>query len=159
MSDEFFLYKTPSLLRFFREFDEVRSPLLAQEERKFRKEKMLKMLWFYAGREERLEKSRAARRFGNKTPGAEHYIDFHDDVFKVHSPLYVYVLRRGEDVFLSVRNTDWGKNSHINGLVTRYIDSIKAIESFSSLYPKRCFIIQLEESRRMKIHVTAPWPV
>ena len=44
MSDEFFLYKTPSLLSFFGELDGVRSPLLPKEEKRTRKEQMMKML-------------------------------------------------------------------------------------------------------------------
>ena len=144
MSDEFFLYKTPSLISFFEEMDREGALLLTPEAKKPRKEQIMEMLWFYTGREERLKKSRSARRFGNKTPGAEHYIDFYDSVFEAHPPLYVHVLRKGEDVFLSVRNTEWGKNAHINGLVTRYIDSIKAIESFGSVNPDRCFMLQLD---------------
>jgi len=144
MSDEFFLYKTPSLVSFFEEAEEVSSPLLSEGERRERKGQMMKMLWFYAGRAGRLEKSRTSRRFGNKTPGAEHYIEFYDRVFEAHPPLYVYVLRKGEDTFLSVRNTEWGKNAHINGLVNRYLDSIKRIESFISENPGRCFMLQLD---------------
>lgn len=156
MSDEFFIYKTPSLVPFFQEMNATFNSLVNRGDLSTRKEQIMRMLWFYTSNEKRLKKGMTVRRYGNKTPGAEHYIDFYDDVFEKHPPLYIYLLRKGKDVFLSVRNTEWGKNANMNGLVNRYLESIKAVEAFQEINSKRIFILKLDkigndEQSRMKM--------
>lgn len=144
MSDEFFIYKTPSVVKFFHEWSTAHPTLSGRANTDVRKAFIMRMLWFYSSQDHIQKKGLTSKRFGNKTPGAEHYIDFYDDVFKNNLPLYVYTLREGKSVFLSVRNTDWGRKAHINGQLNRYIDSIKAIETFQKIHPERVLILQLD---------------
>lgn len=145
VSDEYFLYKTPSIVKFFKEWSAAIPILADRGDPGGRKADLMRMLWFYSSQENLLEKGLTSRRYGNKTPGAKHFIDFYDYVFENNPPLYVYVLRQGKSVFLSVRNTDWGKKVHISGQIRRYVDSVKAIENFQKWNPERAFIIQLDK--------------
>ena len=145
MSDEFFIYKTPSLVPFFQEMNTAFDSLVNRGDLGTRKAQIMRMLWFYTSNEHGMKKGMTARRYGNKTPGAEHYISFYDDVFEKYPPLYIYILRKGKDLFLSVRNTEWGKNANINGLTKRYIDSIKTIEAFQNMSPETLFMLQLDK--------------
>lgn len=145
ISFEYFIYKTPSLISWFQEMNAVFNTPGTQGDWITLKGQIMRMLWFHISQHHRVEKGMTARRFGNKTPGAEHYIEFYDDVFEKNPPLYVYVLREGKKVFLSTLNMDWGKNAHIKGQLKRYLDSVAIIEAFKKQHSERVYILQLDK--------------
>lgn len=146
MSDEFFIYKTPSLITWFQEmtkaFDTLDNRFDNQDDWGTRKMQIMRLFWFYTSKSHHIEKGLTARRFGNKTPGVEHYIEFYDNIFEKNPPLYIYVLREGKKVFLSTLNMDWGKNAHIKGQLKRYLDSIAIIETYQQKHLGRVYILQ-----------------
>lgn len=144
IADEFFLYRIPSLIPLFEELRALAGRRLSQEEWQARKAGMMRTLWFSVSQEARLQKQSAVRRIGCKTPGAEHFIDFYDDVFSLTAPLYVYVIREGYKVFVSRKNMEWGKVPTVQSQLKRYLQSIAAIEAFRHAAPERVHIIQLD---------------
>jgi hypothetical protein len=144
MSDEFFLYKIPSIIPMFTELATAFETLHSRGDWNERKAQIMRMLWFYTSQSQRMEEGMNARRFGNKTPGAEHYIEFYDSIFDANSPLYVYLLRQGEKVFLSRYNVDWGNIPPIRGQLKRYLNSISVIEAYQEVHPDRVYILQLD---------------
>lgn len=144
MSDEFFIYKMPSIEALFTEIETAFVSLVNRGDWSERKGSLMRMFWFYTSKGFRIERGMTTRRFGNKTPGAEHYIQFYDSVFEGNRPIYVYLLREGEKVFLSRYNVSWGNVPPIQGQLKRYIDSIETIENFREQNLDRVFILQLD---------------
>ena len=144
LSDEFFIYKTPSMMKWFDEMREAFGSLTARGDWKPRKAAIMRSLWYYTSQPARAEAGLISRRWGNKTPGSELYIDFYEDVFEQWPPQYIYCMRNPKNVFLSVRNMAWGKRVHIRGQVKRYIESVRAMEAFKKRVPERMLIFQVD---------------
>jgi len=145
LSDEFFIYKTPSMMKWFDEMREAFGSLTARGDWKPRKAAIMRSLWYYTSQPARAEAGLISRRWGNKTPGSELYIDFYEDVLEESPPHYIYCMRDPIRVFLSTRNMAWGKGGNIQGQVKRYIRSIRAMEDFREQAPERMKIFQIDK--------------
>jgi hypothetical protein len=144
VSDEFFLYRMPAVQALFGELAATVAERVGPENWPQRKAQLMRALWFQASRQPRLEKGLTSRRFANKTPGAEHYLDFYDDVFSGAPPLWIYMLREGRQVFVSRKNMRWGKIPTIRQQVRRYLDSLALIEAYRQRNPERVLVFQLD---------------
>lgn len=144
MSDEFFVYRFPSLMRFLEELESTWPQSEYRGELKDRKGDIMRALWFHTSSEPIRRRGVNSRRFGNKTPGAERYFDFYDRVFEASPPQYVYLLRRGMDVFVSRLNMPWQGQPSLQGQLKRYFRSISLMESFRRRHPGRLYILQLD---------------
>ena len=142
MSDEFFLYRISSLSTLLKELEAVAGKRCNWSSAR---SKLVRAMWFCATDEKRQEKGVSARRFGNKTPGAEHYFDFYEEVFADAPPKYVYVMREGERVFLSRLNMRWGRTPTIGQQVKRYLLSIAKFEAFLSRSPDRIHLLRIDQ--------------
>lgn len=107
---------------------------------------LMRSLWYLTSNDQTIESGQQARRWGNKTPGSEKYLDFYENIFQFCPPQYIYALRDPHKVFLSVRNMPWGKNAAIKGQINRYCQSVKIIEEFKAKYPEKVLIFQIDKA-------------
>lgn len=142
MSDEFFVQKMPHLKTFLEECEGAFPKRRGSWSD--RKSEMMRAMWFLYSNNGVGRSFLEAPRFGNKTPGAEHYFEFYDWAFEADDPLYIYVLRRGDDLFLSRLNVLWGKVPSVKTQLRKYKDSIRAMEEFQATHPERLHVVQLD---------------
>jgi hypothetical protein len=118
------LYKLPSIVPLLDETATHHGDSWTQE----RRDEVVKALWFFVGRpvgHSRLE----ARRWGTKTPWSE----FDADVWNpLVSPVWVYVLRRGDRVFQSHIRLGYGEAQNQERLTARYKESVRLGESMQA---------------------------
>jgi hypothetical protein len=145
MSDEFFLYKFPSINNFFNDFKSVLATSPNRGDFSERKAQLMVSLWFIAGSLSIAKKFSKAKWFGNKTPGAEHFFDFYEDIFQNCPPRYIYVMRNPVNVFISRLNVNWGVVPNIRQQTSRYLKSVTAYEEFKSVCPDRIELLSLEK--------------
>ena len=145
MSDEFFLYKFPSINNFFNDFKSVLATSPNRGNLFERKAQLMVSLWFIAGSLRFAKKISEAKWFGNKTPGAEHYLEFYEDIFQGCPPRYIYVMRNPVDVFISRLNMTWGVIPNIRQQTGRYLKSVTAYEEFKSAFPDRIKLFSLDK--------------
>lgn len=145
MSDEFFLYRMPTIEQLLTELGDAFPA--RRGDWPHRRAQIVRALWFGLSGEQRAAVGLSARRFGNKTPGAERYFDFYDQLFEVALPQYVYVLRRGADVFLSRANVRWGDRvPPIEKQLRWYKHSVAVMEEFRARHPERLHVVQVDRT-------------
>jgi hypothetical protein len=144
VSDEFFLYRVPAVQSLFDELNAIVANRAGAENWPQRRAHLMRTLWFHGSRESRLVKGMSSRRFANKTPGAEQYLEFYDGVFAAAPPLYVYMMREGRKVFISRNNMSWGKKRGIKQQVKGYLDSLAVLEAYRREHGDRVFVFQLD---------------
>lgn len=91
-----------------------------------RRDEVVKAIWYFVGRPvgERV----AARRWGMKTPWSEFNRDLWDPLV---SPLWVYVIRRGDRVFQSNMRLGYGDADYPERMISRYKESIRIGEAMA----------------------------
>jgi len=115
------LYKLPSIVPLLEETAAHHGDSWTQE----RRDEVVKAIWFFIGRPvgtARLE----ARRWGMKTPWSEFNRDLWDPLV---SPLWVYVLRRGDRVFQSNMRLGYGETDNPARMVEKYKESVRLGEA------------------------------
>lgn len=145
MSDEFFLYKYPSISSLFSDFRVVLEAAGNRGELGPRKALVMYSLWFAASSDIYLEETWKASYFGNKTPGAEHDFEFYEDVFAACPPTYVYVMRNPVNVFISRLNMNWGPLPNIRQQIGRYLKSIARYEEALHRFADRVQLLQIDK--------------
>jgi Sulfotransferase family len=93
-----------------------------------RREEVVKAIWFFIGRPINPAKL-AARRWGTKTPWSEFNRDLWDPLV---SPLWIYVLRRGDRVFQSNLRLGYGETEHPARMIEKYKESIRLGEAMQA---------------------------
>jgi hypothetical protein len=123
LAREIELYKLPSIV-----------PLLAETSLHHgdswtpkRRDAVVKAIWYFIGRPVDHERF-TARRWGMKTPWSEFNRDLWDPLV---SPLWIYVLRRGDRVFQSNMRLGYGETSNPERMIARYKESIRLGETMA----------------------------
>jgi hypothetical protein len=139
------LYKLPSIVPLLAETAAHHGDSWTQE----RRDEVVKAIWFFIGRPvgpSRLE----TRRWGMKTPWSEFNRDLWDPLV---SPLWVYVLRRGDRVFQSNMRLGYGETDHPARMVGKYKESVRlgeAMEADGSAHICQLDLaVDLESRRRL----------
>ncbi len=145
LSDEFFLYKSPSVQCWFPEMHKGLNDLVNRGEWPERKAAIMRAVWYLTSTPAVVEDGLKCRRWGNKTPGSENYLDFYESVFEWCPPRYIYALRDPRKVFLSVRNMTWGRHANIDGQIRKYCESVLQMEQFKANHPERIFVCQVDQ--------------
>lgn len=95
---------------------------------KQRRAEVVRALWYFVGRPVP-QPLRNLRRWGTKTPWSEFDAEFWDSLV---NPLWIYVLRRGDEVFRSHIRLGWGEGKNPKRLITRYKESVRLGEAMQS---------------------------
>lgn len=110
------LYKLPSIVPLLAETAAHHGDSWTQE----RRDEVVKAIWFFIGRPGDPSRLKA-RRWGMKTPWSEFNRDLWDPLV---SPLWVYVLRRGDRVFQSNMRLGYGETDHPAQMIGKYKESV-----------------------------------
>ncbi len=144
VSDEFPIWRMPSLTSWFDEADKEFA-VINRGKWEDRRAQIMRAIWFNFSYDASLSKGMHSRRYGNKTPGLERETPFYDKIFSKNPPLYVYNLRKGEDVFISRNNMPWKEEApSIEKQLQQYLGSIRVIEAYKEKHPDRVYILQLD---------------
>jgi hypothetical protein len=117
------LYKLPSIAPLLRETAAHHGDSWTAE----RRDEVVKAIWFFIGRPVNPAKL-AARRWGTKTPWSEFDRDLWDPLV---SPLWIYVLRRGDRVFQSNLKLGYGETEHPARMIAKYKESVRLGEAMT----------------------------
>lgn len=122
LAREIELYKLPSIVPLLSETAVHHGDSWTPE----RRDEVVKAIWYYVGRPvgERV----TARRWGMKTPWSEFNRDLWDPLV---SPLWVYVIRRGDRVFQSNIRLSYGDADDPERMIARYKESIRIGEAMA----------------------------
>lgn len=106
--------------------------------------RLLQDIWIRTSTPHTIAKSRSCRIVGNKTPGAEFFIEQFESAFYPVSPIYVYCLREGRKVLRSLKNMPWNVNPFKTNL-ERYKESVKIAERFREQAADRIIFCQIDQ--------------
>jgi hypothetical protein len=123
LAREIELYKLPSVVPLLEETAVHHGDSWTQE----RRDEVVKAIWYFVGRPVQrpyLE----ARRWGTKTPWSEFNRDLWDPLV---SPVWIYVLRRGDRVFQSNMRLGYGEADNPARMLSRYKESIRIGEEMA----------------------------
>ena len=82
LSQEHFLYKTPSTQSWFEEMESAFAGLKGRGTWPAKSAALMRSLWYLTSNDQTIESGQQARRWGNKTPGSEKYLDFYENIFQ-----------------------------------------------------------------------------
>lgn len=115
------LYKLPSIVPMLAETATHHGDSWTQE----RRDEVVKAIWFFVGRPVRRSKL-DVRRWGMKTPWSEFNAELWNPLV---SPVWVYVLRRGDRVFQSHIRLGYGEADNPARMIEHYKESVRLGEA------------------------------
>jgi len=122
LAREIELYKLPSIVPMLSETAVHHKDAWTPE----RRDEVVKAIWYFIGRPVGVRID--ARRWGMKTPWSEFNRDLWDPLV---SPLWVYVIRRGDRVFQSNMRLGYGDADDPERMIARYKESIHIGEAMA----------------------------
>ena len=102
---------------------------------------MLRAIWYYSEPQGYL-----SRRFGNRTPGNEHFFRFYDSIFSNAPPLYLYPIRDPAAALASYICAPWAGGPKLLPTLWRLWRSVQAAQRFHRFHPDRLLFVNLDRA-------------